>query len=123
MEKHIFEQSADILNVALDASASTIMAAYHSALARAAHATHLIHMAHDLLVTTTADFRLTAVRKHHAAIRFQDACRGLRNTEPTEEVQQRARAWDDRQREARLRNGRTPLERSIGYLHASMGHY
>jgi hypothetical protein len=117
MRKHLFEQAADILSVELTASPTTIGAAYRMAKALAEKPRHLIEMAHHVLSTTTARFREHAVRAYYRAMRFAAACDALQDTP------EQRRAYADRERETRLLSRPGALERSIGYLHAAMGHY
>ena len=117
MQKHLFEQAADILCVTLTASPVAVSAAYHKAKAVAAKPLHLIEMAYRVLITTTAAFREHAVLAHYKALRFASARAALQDTP----AQMHAR--DDRERESRLLALSGTLEKSIGYLHVAMGHY
>jgi hypothetical protein len=120
--KHIFEQAAEVLGVSLDASPPAIKSA--AAEVRGCRPA-LVSVATDVMLTSTPQFRVHAVRRFHKNRRWL-ALRAIINDTP-EEAAHRARvAWlhedDQRRREAILRNP-DPVARSIGRLHLAFGHY
>ena len=115
MEKHIFEQAADILDVHTDATPTMIRSAYHRAKQIAEKPVHMVRMAYDLLITSTAAARVHAVRLFHQAARTHNSLHIQKSGD--------ALALDTR-KECMEAYGRTgSLERSIAYLHLSFGHY
>lgn len=120
--KHIFEQAAEILGVALDASPPAIKSAAADCDMRSPA---LVGVALDVMLTSTPQFRLHAVRRFHENRRWL-ALRATINDTP-EEAAHRARVArlheeDQRRREVILRNP-DPVARSIGRLHIAFGHY
>ena len=115
MEKHIFEQAANILDVPLDAGPAMISAAYHRAKQIAEKPAHLVRMAYDLLITSTAAARAHMVRLFHQSVRLRAALNLLESVDApvTSTRKERMEAY-----------GLTgSLEGSIAYLHLAFGHY
>ena len=120
---HIFEQAAEVLGVALDASPVAIKSAIHakSTQGRAA----LVATAADVMLTSTPQHRVHAVRRFHENRRWL-ALRARINDTPAEAAHRARVAWlhedDQRRREAMLMNP-DPVARSIGRLHIALGQY
>jgi hypothetical protein len=115
MEKHIFEQAADILDVPLDASPTMVRAAYHRAKQIADKPTHILRMAYDLLSTSTATARTHVARLFHQSVRMHAALNALDSVDAPVAITRKEHM------EAYGRTG--SLEGSIAYLHLAFGHY
>lgn len=121
MSTHIFEQAARILEVAIDATPTTIRTAYEKAKGIAAKPVHLIEMAYEVMITATADYRLQAVKAFYKQTHFAKVMEQIQET-PEEQA---VRIAHSRDADAvyQMTSSKDPLLASIGRLHVAFGHY